>query len=90
MNDLHSLNVSIYIFDNVSDSKYSITFIVLILHCVLDCTNSKSGDRKSEIGQHHGEAMRENKLKVCLAVDKGFELISEIDNFGLWTNAARM
>ena len=48
-----------------------------------DNSNMQIQSPGAEIGQHHGEAIRENNLRrICLCVEIGFELLSKRGNSG--------
>ena len=48
-----------------------------------DNSNMQIQSPGTEIGQHHGEAIRENELRrICLCIEIGFELLSKKGNSG--------
>ena len=72
-----------------SDSNSNCTFVALNLLLVVnskgqeDNSNVQIQSPGTEIGQHHGEAIRENELRrICLWVEIGFGLLSERSNSG--------
>ena len=48
-----------------------------------DNSNMQIHSPGTEIGQHHGEAIRENELRrISLCIEIDFELLSKIGNSG--------
>ena len=68
------------------NSNSNLTFIALNLHRVVDSkaqdnSNMQIQSPGTKTGWHHGEAIRENKLRrICLCVEIGFELLSKRGN----------
>ena len=70
-------------------SNSNSTFIALNLHGVVDSkaqqdnSNMQIQSPGTEIGRHHGEAIRENEpRRISLCVEIGFELLSKRGNSG--------
>ena len=48
-----------------------------------DNSNKQIQSPGTEVGQHHGEAIRENELRrISLCIEIGFELLSKRGNSG--------